>query len=172
MSRTLVVLAGLALGLAGCGGSDAPGSGGTATATVSGATYQVSNVTLTLDTEDEPYFRIGGDDAAHPDGDCVPGLSGGLSLYGDLPAGVKTLADLAGRELPFEFSGDGDDFNLCFVGSNGLLGVESGTVRFSAVNGTKVTFAFTGTFVLYDGVGGEKPGITASGGGVARLETP
>ena len=101
----------------------------------------------------------------------APGLGGGLALYGDLPADVRTVSDLAGREIPFEFSGDGDDFNLCFVGSSGLLGVERGTVRFASVDGTSVTFAFTGDFVRYDGEGGESVGtISASGSGTARLE--
>jgi hypothetical protein len=90
-------------------------------------------------------------------------------LYGDLPPTYERPADLLGRELPFEFSGDGDDFNLCFVGSNGLLGVERGTVRFSAADDKTVTFAFTGDFVRYDGEGGESPGGTASGSGTARV---
>jgi hypothetical protein len=162
---------GTSLALAGCGASESSDGGGTAAATVAGRTFQVANVRLTLETEDEPYFTIAGDDAAGPQADCLPGLGGGLSLYGDLPGGVKTVADLAGRELPFEFSGDGDDFNLCFVGTDGLLGVESGTVRFGTVDGTNVSFSFDGTFVLYDGAGSEKPGIAASGGGVAHLET-
>ena len=122
------------------------------------------------DTGDGGYFRIEGDDAAHPDEDCLPGLGGGLALYGDLPSDVTSVADLAGRELPFEFSGDGDDFNLCFVGSNGLLGVENGTVRFTAVDGKTVSFSFTGDFIRYDGEGGESPGtISASGAGTALV---
>jgi hypothetical protein len=40
---------------------------------------------------------------------------------------VKAVGDLSGKELPLEFIGDGDDFNLCFVGSEGLLGMDSGT---------------------------------------------
>ena len=109
-----------------------------------------------------------GDGAAHPEEDCLPGLGAGLALYGDLPSDVTSVADLAGRELPFEFSGDGDDFNLCFVGSNGLLGVENGTVRFTAVDGKTVSFSFTGDFIRYDGEGGESPGtISASGAGTA-----
>jgi hypothetical protein len=140
-----------------------------ATATIDGPTFQVDNVALTLGTEDPAFFLIQGGDAAHRDEDYLPGLSGGLALYGDLPTDVRTPADLRGRELPFEFSGDGDDFNLCFVGSNGLLSVERGTVRFSAADDRTVTFAFSGDFVRHDGEGGESPGGTASGSGTARL---
>jgi len=78
-----------------------------------------------------------------------------------LPSDVTSVADLAGRELPFEFSGDGDDFNLCFVGSQGLLGVERGTVRVTKVDGSTVPFSFAGDFVRDDGEGGESPGTIA-----------
>jgi hypothetical protein len=109
--------------------------------------------------------------AAHPEDDCLPGLGGGMALYGDLPFEVTTRADLAGRELPFEFSGDGDDFNLCFVGSQGLLGVEQGTVKFAAVEGDRVTFSFSGRFVRYDGEGGESATpVSASGSGTAEVD--
>jgi hypothetical protein len=71
-----------------------------------------------------------------------------------------------GNELPFEFSGDGDDANLCFVESNGLFGVKAGTVRFTSVDGNKVTFAFSGSFSIYDGQGGESAApVDASGTG-------
>ena len=153
--------------------SGAPGNTGdrgVAKAVIADKTFDVSNVEFEFETGagDDGYFRIDGDDAANPGKDCLPGLSGGLALYGDLPATVTSLADLSGRELPFEFSGDGDDANLCFVGSNGLLGVDTGTVRFVSVEGSKVTFSFTGTFTVYDGEGGESPTpITASGSGTA-----
>jgi hypothetical protein len=117
--------------------------------------------------------RSRGGDARRPrdrGDDCLPGLGGGLALYGELPAGVKTVADLNGRELPFEFTGDGDDFNLCFVGSNGLLGVDTGTVTFSGVDGSSVTFSFAGTFDRFDGEGGESGNVRASGSGTAILE--
>ena len=129
----------------------------------------MSNVRLTIATEGEPYFRIEGDDAANPNEDCVPGLSGGLALYGDLPSTIASVADLSGKELPFEFSGDGDDANLCFVGSNGLFGVETGTVRFTAVDGNKVSFTFAGSFKVYDGSGGDAAApVDASGSGTAH----
>jgi hypothetical protein len=156
---------------AGCGG---PGgaSGGTATVMVADKSFESGNVTFAFEAGDDGYFRIEGDDGADPHRDCLPGLGGGLALYGDLPSDVTSIADLAGRELPFEFSGDGDDFNLCFVGTDGLLGVDRGTVRFTAADETKVTFSFSGTFTLYDGRGEkETPGVTASGGGVAHVGT-
>jgi len=154
---------------AACGG--APGNTsdrGIARVVISDKTFDVSNVQLEFDTGEGGYFRIDGDDAANPGKDCLPGLSGGLALYGDVPATVTSLADLSGRDLPFEFSGDGDDANLCFAGSNGLLGVDTGTVRFVSVEGSKVTFSFSGTFTLYDGEGGESSTpIAASGTGTA-----
>jgi hypothetical protein len=56
------------------------------------------------------------------------------------------------------------------VGSNGPLGVENGTVRFTAVNGKTVSFSFTGDFIRYDGEGGASPGtIAASGAGTAVM---
>ena len=155
-----------------CGGSaaaDAPL--GSATAAIDGKSYAVSDVTLALQAGDDGHFRIVGGDAGASGKDCLPGLGGGLSLYGELPAGVKSAQDLSGRELPFEFTGDGDDFNLCFAGSNGLLGVEHGTVKFGAVSGTSVQFTFSGNFVRYDGEGGESaPNVRASGSGTATVE--
>ena len=176
MKHTRIVLAFLTLAAAaaaaGCGGgAAAETAGGRATAMIDGTTFAVSDVKVTFEAGEDGYFRIEGRDGAHPDGDCLPGLGNGLGLYGDLPSGVASLSELSGRELPFEFSGDGDDFNLCFVGSNGLLGVESGTVKFGAVTGTSVAFSFAGTFVRYDGQGGESaPNVRASGSGTATLE--
>lgn len=146
------------------------GGGGVAKVTIADKTFDVSKVEITFETGEGGYFRIDGDDAANPDKDCVPGLSGGLALYGDIPASVTSLADLSGKELPFEFSGDGDDANLCFVGTNGLLGVNTGTVNFAAVDGSKVTFSFAGSFTVYDGEGGESPTpVTATGSGTAYV---
>jgi len=152
---------------AGCGSNQ---GGGDARVMLSGQTYAVSNVNFTYEIGDDGYFRIEGDDAAHPEEDCLPGLSSGLALYGDLPSTITSLADLFGKELPFEFTGDGDDANVCFVGSNGLLGVETGTVRFGKVDGTKVEFSFSGNFTVYDGEGGQAASkVVATGDGVARI---
>lgn len=172
MKCALVPAAAFILALAGCGGAvPGPSAGGLASVTIDGTRFAFSGVQLSYATGEDGYFRIEGDDAAHREDDCLPGLGGGMALYGDLPADVTTLAHLAGRELPFEFSGDGDDFNLCFVGSQGLLGVEQGTVKFAAVEGDRVTFSFSGRFVRYDGEGGESStAISASGGGTAQVE--
>jgi hypothetical protein len=155
---------------AACGGGTTSDRGtGQASVTIGDKTFTVSNVSLTYSVGDEGHFRLEGDDAAHPNQDCLPGLGGGLALYGELPEGTTSIAQLSGKELPFEFSGDGDDFNLCFVGSNGLLGVEQGTVRFS-VNGTRATFTFSGRFTTYDGEGGESAStVNASGSGSASI---
>jgi hypothetical protein len=169
MRKAFVPLACIAL-VVGCSGSaDHPDEGGTAKVSLPGKTFEVSKVTFWYETGEDGYFRVDGDDAAHPHEDCVLGLGGGLALYGGMPEDVKSVADLAGRELPFEFTGDGDDFNLCFVGSGGLLGVEQGTVKFGAVDGTKVTFSFSGSFVPYDGEGNESPAVNASGSGIAHV---
>jgi hypothetical protein len=171
MMKALVPLLGMTLAL-GCTGGRAGGEGGNATATIEGRTFDVSNVRLSYEFGEDGYFRIEGDDAAHPGEDCLPGLGGGLALYGDMPEEVASIADLDGWELPFEFTGDGDDFNLCFVGSNGLLGVENGTVHFTAVDDTTVTFSFSGAFVIYDGEGGREPlEASATGSGIAHAVT-
>lgn len=165
----------IVLGLAACGGATptAEDPGGEATVTIADKTFKVNKVQLTFEGGEDGYFRVEGDDAARPDEDCLPGLTGGMALYGDVPENVTSVADLNGRELPFEFSGDGDDANLCFVGTNGLLGVERGTVRFSVVDNKRVSFTFSGSFVVYDGSGGQKPEeVSASGTGVAHLDTP
>jgi hypothetical protein len=147
--------------------------GGEGTVTIGDKTFKINKVMLSYDPGEDGFYRLEGDDAERPNEDCLPGLAGGLAIYGDLPEGVTTVADFNGRELPFEFSGDGDDRNLCFVGSNGLLGVERGTVRFTVIDGKKVSFTFAGSFAVYDGEGGRSPTeVSASGSGVAHLETP
>jgi hypothetical protein len=170
----LLILLTVAAAGAACGGGAAAESaspGGHATAAIDGTTFAVSDVKLSFQPGEDGYFRIEGGDAKHPDEDCLAGLGGGLALYGSAPEGAVSLADLSGREVPFEFSGDGDDFNLCFVGSNGLLGVDSGTVKFGAVSGNSIAFTFAGTFVRYDGEGGESaPNVRASGSGTATLD--
>jgi hypothetical protein len=171
---SLLVLVTMAAASAGCGGgagAESETPGGRATAAIDGTTYAVSDVKLTFEPGDGGYFRIEGRDAAHPDEDCVSGLGGGLALYGDAPEGASSVADLSGKEASFDFTGDGDDFNLCFVGSNGLLGVENGTVTFGEVRGNSVAFTFSGTFVRYDGQGGESaPNVRASGSGTATVD--
>ena len=160
----------LLLTTAACGASEPAGPKGTATVLIAGKSFDVSNVELTVESGENGFFRIEGDDAANIEKDCVPGLPGRLALYGDLPAEIESLADLAGTELPFEFSGDGDDANLCFVGSNGLLGVKAGTVRFTTAEATKAEFSFSGSFTVFDGQGGESAApVDASGTGTARV---
>jgi hypothetical protein len=174
MRQTLVFLVSTMLAVACSGGATAvdDNGGGSAKVTIAAKTFTVKNVQLTYDTGENGYFRIDGDEAANPDKDCVPGLSSAFALYGDLPEGVTSLADLAGKELPFEFSGDGDDANICFAGLNGLLGVEQGTVRFNQVDGTMIAFSFSGSFVLYDGEGGQSSTpVSASGSGTAHAVT-
>jgi hypothetical protein len=171
LSSSLLGVALACVTAAACGGGPAASTGGSgqANVTIGDKTFAVSNVSMTYETGDGGYFRIEGDDAAHPNQDCLPGLGGGLALYGDLPDDVTSAAQLSGKELPFEFSGDGDDFNLCFVGSNGLLGVQQGTVRFT-MNGNQVTFTFSGRFAIYDGQGGESTSaVSASGSGSVSL---
>lgn len=157
-----------------CGGANANGAGsgsGQAAVTIGDKSFAVSNVLFTYQVGEDGYFRIEGDDAAHPDEDCLPGLGGGIALYGGMPSDVTSIDQLSGKDLPFEFSGDGDDFNLCFVGSNGLLGVEQGTVRFT-MNGDRLTFSFSGSFRTFDGQGGESASATsASGSGTASIST-
>jgi hypothetical protein len=153
---------------AACGGTTETPARGTATVLIAGKSFDVSNVELTVESGENGYFRIEGDDAANRDKDCVPGLPGRLALYGDLSEEIESPSDLVDKELPFEFSGDGDDANLCFVGSNGLLGVKEGTVRFTSVDGDKVSFTFSGRFIVYDGQGGESSTpVEASGTGTA-----
>jgi hypothetical protein len=75
----------LALFVATCGESAQGGNSGNAKVTIARQTFDVKNVELTYEFGDEGYFRIDGEDAAHPDQDCLEGLSGGLALYGDIP---------------------------------------------------------------------------------------
>jgi hypothetical protein len=167
----LLAIALACMAAAGCGGGSSERGTGEATVTIGDKTFAVNKVLFTYEVGEDAYFRIEGDDAAHPDEDCLPGLGGGIALYGDIPSDVTSIAQLSGKELPFEFSGDGDDFNLCFVGSNGLLGVEQGTVRFTA-NGAQLAFTFSGRFRTFDGTGGESSSVTsASGSGTASIGT-
>ena len=176
MKRTLKPLVGATLAAAAlaCGAGPAlEEPGGEGTVTIGDKTFKVNKLQLFYQPGESGYFRIEWDAAEKPDEDCLPGLPSGLAIYGDLPDGIASLADLNGRELPFEFSGDGDDRNLCFVGTNGLLGVEHGTVRFTVDDSKRVSFSFSGSFAVYDGAGERSAAeVTASGSGVAHLDTP
>jgi hypothetical protein len=170
-AKTLGLLLTLPL-VAACGGAAAEDKpGGRATVSIDGMTYGVSDVKIAYTPGDGGSFRIEGDDARHADEDCLPGVSSGLALYGDLPSGVNSPVELSEKELPFEFTGDGDDHNLCFVGSKGLLGVEKGTVKFGRVYGGTIAFTFSGDFKRFDGEGGESQStVHASGSGTATIE--
>ena len=158
--------------IAGCGGAEAEEKpGGRATVAIEGTTYAVSDVKFAHQPGEGGYFRLEGDDARHVDDDCLPGVSSGLALYGDMPAGVNSPVELGDKEVAFEFSGDGDDHNLCFVGTKGLLGVEKGTVTFARVYGGAIAFRFSGEFKRYDGKGGvSESTVHASGSGTATIE--
>jgi len=166
----LTVLATLPV-VAACGGAAAEEKRGSrGTVSIEGATFAVSDVKFAYHPGEDGYFRIEGDDARHVDEDCVPGVSSGLALYGNLPSGVNSPVELSEKEVPFEFSGDGDDRNLCFVGSKGLLGVEKGTVTFGRVFGGAIAFTFSGDFKRFDGEGGESGStVHASGSGTATI---
>jgi len=163
----VLVLASFATG---CSGSGTTGSASGATARVSldGETYDVSDVAMTIELGEEPWFRIEGEPAANPNEDCVVGLGGGLGLYGDLPSSVRRPSDLAGARLRVDFSGDGDDANFCFVGMGGLAGAEDAWVTIESVKGDRVSFSMSGTFRVYD-ENGDGPVKTASASGTAVL---
>lgn len=172
--RNLVVL-GCLVGAAwatSCSGPGSPGSdevGGTAQVSIEGATYGVRDVRFWIEVDDSAWFRIEGTPERDADRDCVPGLAGGLALYGDLPSDVRQPEDLVGRRLRVEFTGDGDDFNLCFAGMGRLAGAEEAWVTIDAVDGDRVDFTMSGTFQLFD-EHGEGPVRSASSSGSARLQ--
>jgi hypothetical protein len=143
--------------------------GGHGTVTVEGATFAVSDVKFAY--QPGRSFRIEADDAGFAGKDCVPGVHAGVSLHGDLPSGVNSPVELSDKEVPFDFSGDGDDRSLCFGGSNQRLGVDKGTVKFGRVYGGAIGFTFSGNFKRVDGEGG-KSGSTvhASGSGTATIQ--
>lgn len=164
----------IALLAGGCSGSDAvdSGKGGAARVALDGATYEVRDVAMTIETGEDAWFRIDGDPAKGPSQECVPGLDAGLGLYGDLPASVHAPTDLVGKRMRVDFTGDGDDANFCFAGMGGLAGAEDAWVTIQSVNGSRVTFSMTGSFKIYD-ENGEGPirTATASGTAVLRSET-
>lgn len=167
----LFAAAGLAALAMSCSG-DRGGSVATGTASVSlnGATYKVGEVALVLETGSDGWFRIEGEALPKTDDDCVPGLTAGLALYGDLPASVHKPLDLVGKRLRVDFSGDGDDANFCFAGMGGLAGAEEAWVSFDSVTGNRVTFSMDGSFRIYD-ENGEGPVATATAAGVAVAQT-
>ena len=160
-----VALASLAAACVGSASSKS-GPGGSARVSLDGASYEVRDVTLTIEQGEDAWFRIEGEPAAQADEDCS--LAGGLRLYGDLPASVGGAADLAGKRLRVEFTGDGDDANFCFAGMKGIAGAEEAWVTIDSVDGDRVSFSMTGTFRIYD-ENGEGPVKTASSSGVAIL---
>ena len=171
-TTVVLILASVAVACSGGGDSPAPSSGGTARVSLDRASYEVTDVVMTIEPGEDPWFRIEGEPAARADEDCVPGLGGGLGLYGDLPSAVREPDDLVGKRLRIDFSGDGDDANFCFAGMGGLAGAEDAWVTIDAVTGSSVTFSMSGTFKVYD-ENGEGPIVnaTASGTAVLRAES-
>lgn len=162
-------LAALAVACAGSSGSgSASGAPGTASVSLDGTTYEVDEVAMTIEPGEDAWFRIEGEPVEHRYEDCVPGLGGGLGLYGDLPSSVRSAADLEGQRLRVDFSGDGDDANLCFVGMNGLAGAEEAWITIKSVKGDRVSFTMSGTFTVYD-ENGDGVKTTAKGSGTAVL---
>jgi hypothetical protein len=173
--RQSLAVSSILMGLlaASCSGSDAvdSASGGTARVALDGATYDVRDVALSMETGEGAWFRIDGEPAKGADEDCAPGLSQGLGLYGDLPASVKSTSDLVGKRMRVDFSGDGDDANFCFIGMGGLAGAEEAWLTIQSVSGRRVTFSMTGTFKIYDENGdGPVRSATASGTAILRSE--
>jgi len=167
-------LAALAVACAGSGGGSGSAGRDTGTASVSldGTTYEVDEVAMTIEPGEDAWFRIDGEPVEHRNEDCVPGLGGGLGLYGDLPSSVQSAADLEGQRLRVDFSGDGDDANLCFVGMNGLAGAEEAWVTIDSVKGDRVSFTMSGTFTIYDENGdGVMTTAKASGTAVLRADS-
>ena len=172
--RALTLGLGLGVALVGCTDSESSDDGSApdwavASAIVDGQTYGVRDVVLTLEVGEGQYFNLSGTPSERPDEDCVIGLSGGMNLYGDIPP-IGGAAELVGQALPVEFSGDGDDANLCFVGTNGLLGAEAVTLTIDAVDGDRATFTMSGQFQRYDEEGNATP-VQASASGTALVET-
>jgi hypothetical protein len=164
----------LGLLAASCSGSGAVGSasGGTARVALDGATYELRDVGMTMEFGEDAWFRIDGEPVKGGHEDCVPGLGGGLGLYGDLPATVHAADDLVGKRLRVDFSGDGDDANFCFVGMGGLAGAEDAWITIQSIKGRQVTFSMSGTFKIYDENGdGPIKSATATGTAVLRSET-
>lgn len=171
MAILIVALAGMASACSRPGPSTtAPG--GTAQVSLDGESYKLRDVSITIEPGEDPWFRIDGEPAENTGRDCVPGLEGGLGLYGDLPAGVRAAADLSGKRLRIDFSGDGDDASFCFVGMGGLAGAEEAWLTIESVDDDRVTFSMSGTFRIYDERGeGPVKEATASGIAIVRSES-
>ena len=151
-------------------GDDRLDKTGSATVSLNGSTYPVGEVALTMEPGADGWFRIEGEAIPKSEQDCVPGLSAGLALYGDLPASVHKPLDLVGKRLRVDFSGDGDDANFCFAGMGGLAGAEEAWVSFDSVTGERVTFSLEGSFKIYD-EHGDGPVVTAKAQGTAISKT-
>jgi hypothetical protein len=163
---TLIAIT-MSLALAGCGSSGAGGGkAGDASLSVNGTTYKIGDVAITMETGEDAWFRIDGEPVPNTEKDCVPGLSEGLALYGDLPSSVHKPLDLIGKRLRVDFTGDGDEANFCFAGMGGLAGAEEAYVTFESVTGNRVTFTMEGSFKIYD-ENGDGPIATASATGTA-----
>jgi len=132
------------------GGGESGKSWATGEVTIDGERYAVLGVGLELQAGEDGYYSLHAEPSAGIDEDCLPGLASGMSLYGSIPPSVKRVEDLAGQRLPVEFSGDGDDANLCFVGTNGLLGAREAWVTIEAIDGNRARFRMSGEFELYD----------------------
>jgi hypothetical protein len=136
--------------------------------TIDGRHYAVLDVALELEPGEEGYYSIHAAPSPDTDVDCVDGLAGGMALYGPIPPSVKRVEDLAGKRLPVEFSGDGDDANLCFVGTEGLLGARDAWVTIESVDGDRARFRMSGEFELYDD-GEQVSTLLASARGTAQI---
>jgi hypothetical protein len=135
--------------------------------TIDGRHYAVGDAALEVEPGDEGYYTLHADPAPAGE-DCLAGLAGGMALYGPLPPSVKRIEDLVGKRLPVEFSGDGDDANLCFVGTEGLLGARDAWVTIEAVDGDRARFSMSGEFERYD-EGKQASTLLASARGTARI---
>jgi hypothetical protein len=171
-SRTTTVLTlALAVVTVSC---ERPASGtaatGTARVSLDGRSFDVRDVTLEIETGEEPWFRIDGEPVVDPAEDCAHGMVAGLGLYGDLPSTVHDAADIAGKRLRVDFTGDGDDANFCFEGMGGLAGAEEAWVTIDSVSGDRITFTMSGTFSIFD-ENGEGPVKQATASGTAVLST-
>jgi hypothetical protein len=158
------------LGAVACsaGDDDSAARWAEASVTIDGKTYDLEEVRMNVEFGEDGYYNIDARPTTDPDEDCVPGLSGGMFLYGSLPQRAQRLEDLAGQRLLVEFSGDGDDANLCFPGMNGLLGAREAWVTIDSIDADRVRFSMSGSFELFDEEGATSE-LVASAAGTAQL---